>query len=258
MTRLQSEIKVAVRQKIIGGPLPLVCIPLVAENQSALLDQAMALRPLIPDLVEWRVDGYDDVEDTTGCIAALEALRPLIGNIPLIFTCRVESEGGMQTITRETRLRLIKAATRSGLIDIVDIELCNPPAFIESIRETTIRQGTRLILSYHDFTQTPDETFIVDKLNEAQTRGADIAKVAVMPNRVNDVLTLLNATMKARSGTLKIPMATMAMAREGVITRMAGGLFGSDITFAVGTAVSAPGQIPVDELRRSMELLYDT
>jgi 3-dehydroquinate dehydratase-1 len=51
-------------------------------------------------------------------------------------------------------------------------------------------------------------------------------------------------------------MVTMSMAREGVVTRMAGGLFGSDITFALGQASTAPGQIPIGDLRQAMALLY--
>jgi 3-dehydroquinate dehydratase-1 len=36
---------------------------------------------------------------------------------------------------------------------------------------------------------------------------------------------------------------------------MAGWLFGSDLTFAVGDKASAPGQIPISELRLGMQIL---
>lgn len=255
--RLQSAIKVAVRQKIIGGADPLVCIPLVAAGKTDLLDQATALLPMAPDLFEWRVDAYAKAADPPDCLDALAALRSIIGDIPLIFTCRIADEGGMQALDPPTRLALIDAAIRSDLMDIVDIELCNTASFIEAVRATSSRHDTKLILSYHDFAQTPAEDFIVDRLTRAQARGADIAKVAVMPHDYQDVLTLLNATFKARRQAVKIPLITMAMAREGAVTRLAGGLFGSDITFAIGKAASAPGQIPIDDLRRAMALLYD-
>jgi 3-dehydroquinate dehydratase-1 len=38
---------------------------------------------------------------------------------------------------------------------------------------------------------------------------------------------------------------------------LAGGLFGSDITFAIGKAASAPGQIPIKDMKLGMNLLYD-
>ena len=254
--RIQSEIKVAVRKKIIGGPAPLICIPLVADKKNALLDQAATLQPLQPDLVEWRIDNYNGVEDTADCLATLDALRAAIGGTPLIFTCRIEAEGGMQPISQQTRRALIEAAIRSGGVDIVDVELINDGSFIADIRRAAVRHGVKLILSYHDFRKTPDEAFIFDKLKQAQTLGADIAKVAVMPKGYPDVLTLLKATLKARTEAVKIPLATMSMAREGVVTRMAGGLFGSDITFALGPASTAPGQIPIGDLRQAMALLY--
>jgi len=255
--RLQSEIKVTVRQKIIGGTRPLVCIPLLATEKAALMDQAKALRPLSPDLFEWRADGYGKVADPADCLETLGALRAVIGDIPLIFTCRIASEGGMRPIDSKNRLTLIDAAVASALPDIVDIELCNPPAFIQAVQAAAARRGIRLILSHHDFAHTPDEAFILDKLEEAQVQGADIAKVAVMPANYKDVLTLLNATLKARCTRLKIPIITMAMGHAGAVTRLAGGLFGSDITFAIGGASSAPGQIPIDGLRQAMALLYD-
>jgi 3-dehydroquinate dehydratase-1 len=254
--RIQSEIKVAVRKKIIGGPAPLICIPLVAEEKNDLLDQAAALQPLQPDLVEWRIDNYQGVEDTADCLAVLDALRVAIGDTPLIFTCRIEAEGGMQPISRQTRRALVQAAIRSGGVDIVDVELINDESFIADIRRTAGRHGVKLILSYHDFNKTPEEEFIFDTLKRAQALGADIAKVAVMPARFQDVLTLLKATLKARTEAVDIPMVTMSMAREGVVTRMAGGLFGSDITFALGQASTAPGQIPIGDLRQAMALLY--
>ena len=90
----------------------------------------------------------------------------------------------------------------------------------------------------------------------SQDLGADIAKIAVMPKDYADVLTLLGATLKARTGAVKVPIVTMSMGPEGEVTRVAGGLFGSDLTFAVGKEASAPGQIPITDLRQAMSVLY--
>lgn len=254
--RLQSEHKVTVRDKVIGGPDPLVCLPLVAKQKTDLLDQAAELKKLDPDLFEWRIDAYDQVEDVAACIDGLKALRAVIQNIPLIFTCRINLEGGFKPIPQEARLKLIEAAVGAGDLDIVDIEMCNEPEFVESVKRATKAHGAKLILSYHNFDRTPEETFIHDKLVQAQEMGADISKVAVMPGDYEDVLRLLGATLKARTHTVKVPIVTMSMAVEGVVTRLAGGLFGSDITFAIGKESSAPGQIPIGDLRQAMKVLY--
>jgi 3-dehydroquinate dehydratase-1 len=254
--RLQSEHAVRVKDKIIGGATPLVCLPLVAGDRQELLDQARDLIKLSPDLLEWRVDGFNDAQNIDAVTQALTDLNHGIGSIPLIFTCRVDREGGMQRISPEKRLDLITASMETGLPDIVDIELCNGAGFIQTVIDCARQNNVKIILSSHDFKKTPAEDVILERLVRARDLGADIAKVAAMPENYNDVLVLMSATLKARTGMLKIPIVTMAMGEQGVVTRIAGGIFGSDITFAIGKNSSAPGQIPIEKLRQAMSVLY--
>jgi 3-dehydroquinate dehydratase-1 len=65
-----------------------------------------------------------------------------------------------------------------------------------------------------------------------------------MPQKPEDVITLMQATIEARR-QFEQPMFTMAMGELGSPTRISGALFGSCATFAAGLAASAPGQIPV-------------
>jgi 3-dehydroquinate dehydratase-1 len=249
--------KVIVNDRVFGGPVPLICLPLVAADRSALLQQAAELTDLNPDLLEWRIDGYEPVNNTGACLKALNALKAAMGSIPLIFTCRIHLEGGFKEISQEQRLQLITAAIESGGVEIVDVEMRNEPDFIEKVKKTARMSGTKLIFSYHNFDETPEETVIHEKLVMAQEMGADIVKLAVMPKNYADVLTLLGATLKARTGAVKVPIVTMSMGPEGGVTRVAGGLFGSDLTFAIGKEASAPGQIPISALRQAMAVLYE-
>jgi 3-dehydroquinate dehydratase-1 len=79
-----------------------------------------------------------------------------------------------------------------------------------------------------------------------------VAKVAVMPDTMTDVIRLLSATERA-SRQLPVPLITMAMGSLGVVTRVFGSLFGSALTFAAGEKSSAPGQIPIETLREILE-----
>jgi 3-dehydroquinate dehydratase-1 len=254
--RQQSRKQIRIRGVVVGGPLPLICLPLVAESGAELIDQAAGLAALKPDLIEWRADGFGAVEDVAACLSALGELRRTIGEIPLIFTCRIDQEGGMRTLAQGKRLEVIVAAITSGTIDLVDIELCNGPEFIDAVRKHTQAHRVALILSYHNFKETPDETFICNKLLAAWQAGADIPKLAVMPKDYGDVLILLGATNRARNSAIDSPLVTMSMGEQGAISRLAGGLFGSDITFAIGRAASAPGQIPIAQLRTGMAILF--
>ncbi|MGB3222133.1 MAG: type I 3-dehydroquinate dehydratase [Desulforhopalus sp.] len=256
--RQQSKLPVTVRGVVIGGAMPLICLPLVEGEKEKILLEADRLVALQPDLLEWRVDACELVENIEECLILLQEIRKKIGEIPLIFTCRIDLEGGLKKLSQGKRLELFTAAISSGNVDLVDIELCNEENFVTVIQECAKENNVKIILSFHNFKETPSEPFIYSKLTEAQTAGADIVKLAAMPETYGDVLTLLSATNKARNERVSVPIITMSMGQLGAVSRLAGGLFGSDITFAIGLQASAPGQIPIKELKTGMALLYNT
>lgn len=254
--RIESKNKVCVGDTVIGGPRPLICIPLIGQSPTLVLAQTKAVAELKPDLIEWRVDALAGLADTDNWLNLLGEIRSNCPAIPLIFTCRSHLEGGLQELDPGRRQALIEKAVSSKLVDIVDVEMCNSTDFIEGIRHSARDVGCRLILSHHNFISTPPESFIVEQLVKTETLGADIGKIAVMPTSYADVLTLLQASLRARSGPVSIPQVTISMGEAGVVSRVAGGLFGCDFTFAAGSETSAPGQVPIQELRQSMELFY--
>ena len=94
------------------------------------------------------------------------------------------------------------------------------------------QDGVYVILSYHDFRATPARDEMVEILAREQEAGADIAKIAVMPQNPYDVLSLLEAALIFRERYARIPAACMSMSRLGIISRIAGHLFGSAIIYA--------------------------
>lgn len=252
--RRQSRVQTKVRGITIGGEKTLICLPLMVAERDQLVHQAKELVALRPDMLEWRADALRGV---SGKVVAslLPELRGVIGQLPLLFTCRIASEGGMQPLAQEKRLEIFAAALAGDEIDLVDVELCNKAEFIDQVRAWTLAKGCGLLLSHHDFRATPDADQLLATLVAAQAAGADIAKVAVMPRSSSDVLSLLTACDRARQGAVDIPLIAISMGALGVISRVAGALFGSDITFAAGREVSAPGQLPIEELRRFMAII---
>ena len=85
--------------------------------------------------------------------------------------------------------------------------------------------------------------------------GADLPKVAAMPQSRKDVLVLLKATETA-SSILDCPIITMSMSGAGVISRLCGEVFGSAMTFGSAGKASAPGQMDVQDLSVVLELLH--
>jgi 3-dehydroquinate dehydratase-1 len=243
------------RGRKLGGETPLICTPLVGRSRERILAEAASVVPKKPDIIEWRVDFFEEINDSAAVLAVARALRGAAGELPIIFTRRSSKEGGEPiTIGDEEIVRLYDAVAASRLVDFIDFEMGNDPDHLRRVRDSARAHETRLILSYHNFAYTPGVEFLVQRFLEAERLGADVAKVAVMPRDRMDVLTLLTATAlaDAKGG---IPLISMAMGPLGSVTRMIGGVFGSSLSFAVGEAASAPGQIPIADLNTVYDII---
>lgn len=228
---------------------PLVCVPLVAKSSDAVLEEAALLVGKKPDVIEWRIDFLEGLEDTSEVVQLLGKLRVVIGDIPLLLTRRSVNEGGeLIALDEAAVLDLYLHLLSTFQIDAIDYEIALPEANWSTLAEACKRSNVLLIGSYHDFDETPEQHIILNKLLLAERLGADIAKVAVMPESRADVLRLMTVTETA-DNQLSIPVITMSMAELGLSTRLMGSVFGSCLTFAVGGKVSAPGQLPIEDVR---------
>lgn len=240
---------------LAGGRVPAICAPLVGRTRAALAAEAAAVAARQPDLIEWRVDFLEPLADTAEVLAAAAAVKQAAAGIPILFTRRAQREGGQPIPLSEPQvLDLYAAVAASGSVDAMDFEMENACADVARVREITRAHGLALVLSFHDFQRTPPAQDLQARFAQAQRLGADVAKVAVMPQSMEDVHRLLGATLAA-SQSLGIPVISMAMGGLGAVSRLCGGVFGSALTFAVGAAASAPGQIPIDEVRATLAVL---
>lgn len=240
---------------LAGGRVPAICAPLVGRTRAALTAEAAAVAARQPDLIEWRVDFFESLADSAEVLAAAAAIRQAAAGIPVLFTRRAQREGGQPIPLSEAEvLALYARVAASGCVDAMDFEMENDRADVARVRELTRAHGLALVLSFHDFQRTPATQELQERFAQAQRLGADAAKVAVMPQSTEDVHRLLGATLAA-SQSLPIPVISMAMGGLGAVSRLCGGVFGSALTFAVGAAASAPGQIPIDEVRATLAVL---
>ena len=234
---------------LAGGAVPAICTPLVGRTRDEVLSELAAVLPKQPDIIEWRVDFFAGIGDAKLVVDTARAMKSLAGPVPILFTRRSSTEGGERVAIAEPAVvALYEAVCEARCVDLVDYELSNPSEQFARLRSASRAHGIALVGSYHNFQTTPDAAALVATFRDAQARGADVGKVAVMPKSRDDVLTLLAATSEA-SRTLDIPLISMSMGPFGSLSRMVGGVFGSALTFAVGKSSSAPGQIPIEELR---------
>lgn len=240
----------------IGAGKPKVIVPIAAKDEQAILAAAAALNLNKLDVIEWRADWFAGIADWTRTEALLKDLRKTIGDTPLLLTFRTKKEGGEKEIDMDDYAALNVQAANSGLVDLVDVEIFSGDDTVRRIIDGAHEAGVKVIASNHDFFKTPSQSDIVYRLRKMQDMGADIPKIAVMPQNKKDVLTLLAATEEMASDFADRPIITMSMAGTGVISRLCGEVFGSAMTFGAAGKASAPGQMDVDDLGTVLEALH--
>ena len=248
---------VKVRNIVIGEGMPKICVPIVGVTKEAILDEARAITKLPADVVEWRIDWFENVFDFAALEDVLKDLREVLGEMPILMTFRTSKEGGEKAIEDDVYADINIKAAQTGLVDMVDVEVFTGDEIVKKIIDGAHAAGVKVVASNHDFFKTPDKDDIVGRLRKMQDLGADIPKIAVMPTCKKDVLTLLAATEEMAREYADRPIITMSMAGTGVISRLAGEVFGSALTFGAAAKASAPGQMGVEDLKDVLTKLHN-
>jgi 3-dehydroquinate dehydratase I len=202
-------------------------------------DDAREAASLGADLVEIRVDLIES--------DPLELVESVYrdARCPIIVTIRPGFEGGKFTGSEEERLKLFKVL--APYARFVDVELRAPQ--VEKLAATVKGTDAVPIVSYHDFESTPPDAEMLSIIDRCLEKGA-IAKLAVMPQDMTDVLRLLEVTLVS-----KRPVCTIAMGSLGMHSRIVAPVYGSLLTYGYVRRPVAPGQIRVDRLLEGLKIL---
>ena len=270
------------------GGLPAVAVSLTGPSLVHARAQARTAIDAGADVLELRVDLLEEAgvpatfaPMVAGAAAAriLECLRE-VGEVaddadtdavaPLLLTCRTAAVGGRAQLDDAAYGALLRSVLdglaawaperRPAAIDVEVQRGC-----LRRVCEQAHGLGVDVVASFHDFDTTPSDQVLEEVLARMADEGADLAKIAVWPTGATDVARLLGvcarATADPEEGTgLGVPVAAMSMGALGAVSRVAPA-FGTALTFAVvpdeqGEArASAPGQIPIQDVRRCLELL---
>ena len=195
----------------IGQGYPKICVPIVGETLEEILDEARFLKTVDFDIVEWRVDFYNNVKCIDKVKIALEAVRYILMDKPIIFTFRSAGEGGQKEVDTKFYFELNMSIVQARLANIIDIELFNDETEIKTLVNAAHKNNIAVIISNHDFDKTPPKKEIISRLQKSAELGGDIIKIAVMPKCMKDVITLLDATNTMKEKYKDRPITTMSM-----------------------------------------------
>jgi 3-dehydroquinate dehydratase-1 len=211
-------------------------IAAIGENP---VSSAKKAKQLGADILELRMDLLSQKPQ-----GVLEELKKL--GLPVIITNRMKDQGGSWQASEDERIRELLMLL--PLADAVDIEFCARDR--DFVVNKARNAGKTVIISTHDFQKTPDNRVLDGIIRESLEAGADIAKLAVMPESLSDVLRLLDVTIHA-----KCPVCTISMGNIGKHSRVIAPVYGSVMTYGYVDTPTAPGQLRIDELKNVLKML---
>ncbi len=221
---------------------PRICVVVTASNDAEAIDTIRRTRPLVPDLIEIRLDYMKTLGD-------LRLIREATG-IPLIATNRCSNQGGNSAGSEADRIAGLLQACESGF-NYVDLEI--DIEGVEELAEKIKSLGAGVIISFHDFETTPEKKLLEEILRDELSAGADICKIVGTSNTVRDNLTYFNLL---RENT-DVKIVSFGMGNAGILSRVLSPLVGGAFTYASAEtgSESAPGQLTISELREIYRIM---
>jgi 3-dehydroquinate dehydratase I len=206
----------------------MICVSIAEEG----LDRCLAAIADIP-FAEIRLD-------LTGL--SLSQIRQLFAHHPaLIATCR---KNGLSDAERKA---MLLAAIETGAA-YVDVDLESDTSFRDEIIGAAHSRNCQVIMSYHNFYETPEKAMLSNILERCFVSG-DLAKIACMVNSTQDGARLLGLLDDPRK------IIVVGMGEKGKVVRYSSVLLGSPFTFASfkQDKQTAPGQID----RKTLAAIFD-
>lgn len=241
----------------IGEGVPKICVPIIATTKEEIINSAKFINESGADFVEWRADFFNNVKQWEKVEEVLHELKFWLKDKPLLFTFRTLQEGGNLYISSKKYLELNINVIRSKIIDFVDIEYYIGKNIVRDLVAEAKINNVYTVISNHDFNKTPNKDEIINRLCEMQKLNGDMIKIAVMAKEKSDVFILMEATEEMARIHADRPIIAMSMSAVGMISRVAGEFFGSDVTFATVGEQSAPGQLSIEKVKKLLNLLHE-
>ncbi|MDQ6665949.1 MAG: shikimate dehydrogenase [Acidobacteriota bacterium] len=221
---------------------PKICIALGFPDIEKLFKNARYEAEAGETFLEFRLDYLPDPE------RGAAAIRKFLDQFPhclILATCRRHQNHGNFKGAIDEQLRILDLAIQNGAC-AVDIEIETAELVGEKLN--AYRLHSQLIVSYHNFENTPQLESILRRVTRIP---ADAYKVVTTARKPSDT----GRVIEAGRNNPRVPLIALAMGEMGFASRVLGSVFGGIFTYAApisaqGTAPgTAPGQVCAKQLR---------
>ena len=132
-------------------------------------------------------------------------------------------------------------------LEFIDIEYNT--SNIKELLKLAKNLSVQTIISYHNFSNTPELNELKIILSEIEKLKGNISKIITKANDIDDNLKVLSLIKYAKK-----KIVTFAMGEKGIISRIFSTYFGGFFTFASIKELTAPGQINIEDMRKILNL----
>ena len=205
-----------------------------------------AMRYIDADIIEWRADFLPK----EAILQVAPAIFEKFAGRELLFTLRTRAEGGEIDLSSEDYVQIIKDVAQLYQPEYLDFEYFAHKDVFEQMLDFP-----NLVLSYHNFQETPDN--MMEILSELTSLTPKVVKVSVMAHTEQDVLDLMNYTRGFKTLNPEQDYVTISMGKIGKVSRITSDVTGSSWSFASLDVVSAPGQISLSNMKKIREILNE-
>jgi len=150
------------------------------------------------------------------------------------------------------RIQYLFRAIELG-VRYLDIEIESGTETIKQLLYKTYNFETEIIISYHNFKETPPLCELLTIVNRCKKLGASLVKITTFVNRPKDNIILMELLEKEKG------IIVIGMGKKGKISRVISVFLGSPFTFASLSKdkVTAEGQIDYKNLKYIFKALNE-
>jgi len=244
-----------------------ICVPIKIKSADILELKSIIAEVLKsnPNLIELRYDYIHDIQLITQDFAnaLLANINP---KIPVIATFRAPEEGGQMKVEQKIRVKILKTLILSQP-NYLDIEMNTEKRILGELIDLAKQNDVNLIFSSHNFEKTLAYEVISDQINNFLSRlredyGLDsqltekiILKMIFTAQTFEDNLIPLQLCKELTKKNLNI--ISFCMGTLGIFSRILCVLNGSFLTYGSLVGETAPGQIDINTIRETINILQE-
>ncbi len=227
-----------------------VAIPVIQSAVDAIR-QAKEAVALGAKYIEYRFDFFENFDKLDYKLFAHSV------DVPIIFTFRATSEGGMAVIDEEKRQQIVLSYPYYGP-DYVDIEWSSDKLFLKELIEKGKAAGVKFIISWHDMEKTLPLSEIEEIIEQIKrlpldfTPGNNIVKVVTTAVEFRDNINILRFCKSAQAGNFQL--IAFCMGQLGILSRVLSPAMGAVFSYASVGEKTAAGQIHISDFADMVDL----